>query len=86
MHDGAIRTPCDCVCHQNSCSPSAGCRQTWHSKVATFFFQKASQLASFSPLMRTQVPAGILYLRVLEAANLPNTDIFTKTDACPNEP
>ena len=29
----------------------------------------------------TQVPAGILYLRVLEAANLPNMDIFTKTDA-----
>ena len=28
-----------------------------------------------------QVPAGILYLRVLEARNLPNMDIFTKTDA-----
>ena len=31
--------------------------------------------------MHLQVPAGILYLRVLEARNLPNMDIFTKTDA-----
>lgn len=27
------------------------------------------------------MPAGILYLRVIEATNIPNMDILTKTDA-----